>query len=292
MGIISRIPIFIKSPDTASGDIYWGQASTVIMEDALISESGLTDDYPYLKFAIRGENGTGKNGEIFRGDKDVFESDPVTLDVSFPNGSWQLAAVPLKGWGRRDLYSYILLTAGAFISLVIGLLLWSLIRTRYALKDLAFHDALTGLPNRMLFADRFSLAVINTKRTGKLIAVMMLDLNKFKEVNDDLGHATGDILLKEVAGRLTMILRKSDTVVRYGGDEFIIMLQDIAEPYVLAEIESKIIKVFSEPFICNGKPVTIGTSIGTAIYPVDGMDMESLLKKADKLMYASKKSRR
>ncbi len=291
MGIISRIPIFIKSPNAENKDSYWGQASTVIMEDALLKEAGLTDSDQNFKFAIRGENGSGKKGRVFWGDHNVFTDNPVTLDVYFPNGTWQLAAVPVKGWGGRDFFSYLFLSAGFFISLVIGVLLWSLLRTRYALKDLAYHDALTGLPNRSLFADRFSLAVVQAKRTGKSIAIMMLDLNKFKQVNDEMGHSVGDILLGEIAVRLTVTLRESDTVVRFGGDEFIIMLQDISEPYVITEIESKIIKVFSDPFQCAGKKISIGTSIGTAVYPVDGNDMETLLKKADTLMYASKKGR-
>jgi diguanylate cyclase (GGDEF)-like protein/PAS domain S-box-containing protein len=161
-------------------------------------------------------------------------------------------------------------------------------RAEQELSHIATHDPLTGLPNRMLFIDRLKMGLAQAKRNRKKLAVLMLDLDRFKNVNDTLGHMVGDKLLIEIGHRLTRILRNSDTVARLGGDEFIILLPDTGEIKGAAEVAEKILNIFKEPFVCDGHKIISGTSIGIVIYPDDGEDADSLLKNSDTAMYIVK----
>ena len=156
------------------------------------------------------------------------------------------------------------------------------------IMHLAHHDQLTGLPNRALFFDRLKQSIQLAKRNGQREAVMFLDLDGFKRVNDTLGHDAGDLLLQEVAHRLQRILRSSDTVARVGGDEFTFVLNNIEEDENAGMIAKKIIAVLSEPFGLNGQQCQVGGSIGISIFPDDGHDFEALLKQADEAMYRAK----
>jgi diguanylate cyclase (GGDEF)-like protein/PAS domain S-box-containing protein len=153
---------------------------------------------------------------------------------------------------------------------------------------MAFHDPLTGLPNRALFNDRLTMALARAKRGRKKIAVMMLDLDKFKSINDKFGHEAGDKLLKAVAGRLEDALRKSDTIARMGGDEFIIIVPEMDKTADVTVVVNKIITLFHTPFECNGIKLPSSTSIGVAMYPEDGDNGELLMRCADIAMYNAK----
>lgn len=155
-------------------------------------------------------------------------------------------------------------------------------------KMLAYHDMLTGLPNRQLFYDRLNVSLAQAYRNLNQIALMFLDLDGFKAVNDNLGHDVGDILLKEVAGRLKKCVRETDTVARLGGDEFTVILTDINHPDNAAEVADKILKVIREPYKIAGHDVNIGTSIGISLYPSDGSTTTELVKAADMAMYRAK----
>jgi diguanylate cyclase (GGDEF)-like protein len=156
------------------------------------------------------------------------------------------------------------------------------------IRHMAYHDALTGLPNRALFNDRLTMAVSNALRTEKNAAVMMLDLDKFKQVNDVLGHKVGYLLLRGVAERLRKTLRQSDTVARMGGDEFMIILPEIAHDFDAGMVAEKIIETFQKPFNLETEELSVTTSIGVAVFPMDGKDAETLVKHADIAMYVSK----
>lgn len=180
-----------------------------------------------------------------------------------------------------------------------GNLLWRSIRYAIERKQLeqklafvATHDSLTGLPNRFLLSDRLSVAITQAERKNECLAVMMLDLDRFKEVNDSLGHSIGDELLKVVAGRLIGIIRGYDTVARLGGDEFIILLTQINEKEDACEVASRIISLFTEPFIVGQNTISVTPSIGIALYPGHGKDAETLIKNADAAMYRVKASGR
>ena len=156
----------------------------------------------------------------------------------------------------------------------------------------AYHDALTGLPNRRLFRDRLTIALAHARRTDAPLAVMFLDLDRFKDVNDTLGHSLGDELLKAVALRLKTALREEDSIARMGGDEFTILLASLKTPEDAAKIAQKILDVVAQPVRIEGTELFVTTSIGIALYPGDGDTAEALLKNADHAMYRAKEAGR
>ncbi len=152
----------------------------------------------------------------------------------------------------------------------------------------AYHDPLTGLPNRVLLNDRLSLALAQAHRKKEMLAVLFLDLDRFKQVNDIMGHARGDKVLKEVAGRIAECVGESDTVARLGGDEFTILLPQISHEEDAAKVAQKVLQAFEQPWIIDGQEFVITASIGIALYPNDGQDAETLLRHADTAMYRAK----
>ncbi|HEY9147490.1 MAG TPA: EAL domain-containing protein [Gammaproteobacteria bacterium] len=160
------------------------------------------------------------------------------------------------------------------------------------LDHMAHHDPLTDLPNRNLLADRLAQAVHRAERTGNHVAVLFIDLDRFKNVNDTLGHPSGDLLLQDVARRLQHMLRLEDTVARLGGDEFIVVVEDIERPDFAESVASKIIDVIAAPFTINGQELFIGASIGISLYPTDGNNPSNLIKYADTAMYQAKEKGR
>ncbi len=149
----------------------------------------------------------------------------------------------------------------------------------------AYHDILTDLPNRVLFKDRLGLAVIQAKRNRCGLAVMFIDLDKFKLVNDTLGHVKGDELLQQVAARLKSCLRRGDTLARLGGDEFTVVLPELREKNDATVIAEKFLETFRQPFVLEGSEFHISASIGISIYPDDGESIDELLRHADMAMY-------
>ncbi|MFM1891342.1 MAG: hypothetical protein RLZ44_419 [Pseudomonadota bacterium] len=158
------------------------------------------------------------------------------------------------------------------------------------LDHLAHHDTLTGLPNRLLFRDRLEHALQFAERDGLMNAVLFLDLDRFKKVNDTLGHAAGDLLLLAVARRLRQLLRASDTMARLGGDEFAILIERIEQRNDITRLGEKILAALEQPFEIEGRQLHIGTSIGIAITPLDGRDPDTLTRAADTAMYAAKQA--
>jgi diguanylate cyclase (GGDEF)-like protein len=155
------------------------------------------------------------------------------------------------------------------------------------LITMANYDALTGLANRSLFESRLDMALARSRRSGEPVGTLFLDLNGFKQVNDTFGHENGDTLLKEVGARLIKTLRECDTVARFGGDEFAVLIEDAASPQHYAIVAQKIIDALTPPFILNGTNVEIGISIGIAIGTLN-MEADTLMKQADEAMYRAK----
>ena len=156
------------------------------------------------------------------------------------------------------------------------------------MSRLAQHDSLTDLPNRMLFNDRLTQAISLAVRQGKQLAVMFVDLDHFKKINDSLGHGVGDKLLQSVAGRLVSSVRRTDTVSRLGGDEFVVLLSQVEHGEDAAFSARKILRALAAPHIIDGRSLDINVSIGVSTYPSDGPDAESLMNKADTAMYEAK----
>ncbi|MEO8170294.1 MAG: CHASE domain-containing protein [Oxalobacteraceae bacterium] len=207
--------------------------------------------------------------------------------------------------------SRLIAIAGAGLSLLLTLLCWTLLSGRARAMALAQemtvearksearfrhqaqHDTLTSLPNRALFSDRLEQALAQAKRHDKRLALMFIDLDAFKPINDTMGHHVGDFLLKEVAARMQLHVRASDTVARIGGDEFVVLLPSIEEPQdalVLAEV---IRRAINQPFeMPNGKVLNVSSSIGVAVYPENGVDEIQLSRNADSAMYCAKQKGR
>ena len=159
------------------------------------------------------------------------------------------------------------------------------------LKQHAFFDPLTGLANRLLLVDRFQLAMQHAKRSRRQFAVLMIDLNKFKGINDTYGHAAGDTVLTTVAQRLVSAVRASDTVARLGGDEFALIIESVSEREQIATLGQKLVDMLTEDVALNsGDVVSVGASIGIAWYPKDGENLKDILDVADQAMYFCKTS--
>ncbi len=165
-------------------------------------------------------------------------------------------------------------------------------KTQADYEYLASHDTLTDLPNRILFQDRLKGALHRARREGHGIAVLFLDIDRFKNINDSLGHALGDQLLKAAAARLSALLRSGDTVARLGGDEFVLILDQIREPRNAAVFAQKLLSAFDDPIMINGHVLHITVSVGISLYPDDGADVDVLVRNADAAMYRAKEEGR
>jgi len=183
----------------------------------------------------------------------------------------------------------------AIMLLALGLISWLFAKQALQKKQveellrlMAYSDSLTGLPNRNTFQSVLKVEIAHSKRYKRRIAVMFLDLDGFKQVNDTFGHGVGDELLKYVAQKLRASVREGDTVARLGGDEFTILLTQVLRDDDALKVANKIISLFKEPVEINGKMLKIGTSIGIAVYPRDGNDPDTLVKHADEAMYRAK----
>ena len=221
--------------------------------------------------------------------------------IAVGNRTWTVATTALPGFELRMQSDRprLILQAGISISLMIALLIWLFLDDRArALQtadqalQLALYDALTGLPNRKLLDERLKVALSAAQRKQCRVALLFIDLDKFKPVNDNYGHAYGDLLLKEVAKRLRACMRESDTASRLGGDEFVAVLPDIGSRADAATVAEKILHQLTQPYEISGHTFHISASIGAAIYPEDGADGKALTKSADMAMYTAKNSGR
>ena len=158
----------------------------------------------------------------------------------------------------------------------------------YRMQHQAFHDPLTGLPNRALLNDRLALAIAQAQRTSRRVAVLFLDLDRFKSINDLHGHDNGDRVLQEVARRFSAPLRSADTLARLGGDEFVAIIPQVDTPLAIAAVVDKLQAALLPPFSIDGCGVHLGVSVGCAVFPDDGLSPEALLESADAAMYQHK----
>lgn len=261
------------------------------------------------------------NAEELDIDIEIYDGDAVRRDTlmydTYPNASatntskplttierieiakhgWTVAMAALPAFEQRLEHGRpgLILRSGISISLLLALLAWVFLDDKaraFQAADqaiqLALYDPLTGLANRKLMAERLQQAVATAKREQARLAVLFIDLDKFKPVNDELGHAVGDLLLKEVAMRLQRGMRESDTVARLGGDEFVVLLTHIHDRHSAQVAAEKMLQALLQPFDVAGHHLHIGGSIGVALYPENGLDPNALIKNADKAMYAAK----
>jgi diguanylate cyclase (GGDEF)-like protein/PAS domain S-box-containing protein len=232
---------------------------------------------------------------ILEGDRAFVEEQFTSLSLENPVVTYEHRIMLPDGeirwqqWTNRAIFD----ERGHFIEFQsVGRDITEWVRAEEQLVYIATHDALTGLPNRRLFNDRLALELAHAHRNQQKLAVMLLDLDHFKDVNDALGHSVGDKLLQAVAHRLKSLLRKSDTVARVGDDEFMLILPGIAREYHAAKVAHKILTAVRRPFVLDGHELNITTSIGIAMYPENGEDPDTLMKNADIAMYRTKEQGR
>jgi diguanylate cyclase (GGDEF)-like protein len=262
--------------------------------DYLLLVPSVNQDDPTVSLAVNEWDGVRR----FTGANQLYGY-PLVVIVGLSETE-QLAAV------RHSAQVY-LWRAGAGSALVVlfaavlGRMSWQLARGRVresAVKlqhaqrigYLAYHDELTALPNRTLFTKLLSQAISQSQRHHRQLAIEFIDLDRFKQINDTLGHEAGDQLLQEVAGRLKACLRDSDAVARLGGDEFVVLLTELEEEKYAATVARKINSLIAEPFVLLGQEFRVTASIGISIYPTDGMDEQTLKKNADIAMYHAKEA--
>jgi diguanylate cyclase (GGDEF)-like protein len=159
------------------------------------------------------------------------------------------------------------------------------------MQHMAYHDQLTGLPNRILFREKLALSLAKAKASQDMLAVIFLDLDRFKIINDTLGHYIGDLALKLIADRLIKSVRSSDVVARMGGDEFTVALPNVAHEQDVLKILGKMITSLEEPLLFDGREFIVSASVGMAMHPRDGQDVDALLRVADTAMYMSKRNK-
>jgi len=283
-GIISRKPVFLQRGGEPR---YWGFISIVVDADKLFTELQALQPGA-VQLAIRGRDGLGADGEVFFGNPEVFAMAPLTMTVTLPHGSWLLAAVPREGWRLALEIPVFIQYGGYLLALLLGGLIYLTLRSYREATLLARHDPLTGLPNRRLFSERLLQCQEESQRYHRRGALLLLDLDQFKPVNDSHGHHLGDLVLKEVSMRLIRVLRRSDTVSRIGGDEFLVMLPQVSSTRAPKIVAEKLIQSLCQPIEVNGMEIRIGVSIGITLFPLAGLDQAQLIAQADVAMYQAK----
>ncbi|WP_299183800.1 EAL domain-containing protein [uncultured Neptuniibacter sp.] len=291
--LIARIPVFIGK----ERDQLWGIISGVIDDQNLFQRAGIDKRLWGLDIAIRGRDGSGQEGAVFYGDSSTFHPDAVTVDVVLPTGRWQMAAYTDGGWQVTGSQVKTYWLIALLISLATAMAAY-LIAKNYREKLEAIetanyranYDVLTGLSNRYHFNQQLKLMIQEHRRHRQIFALFFIDLDYFKEVNDNWGHPAGDTLLKQFAGRMTGIVRSDDLVARLAGDEFVIVLKDLESATQAELLAEKLQLELGEPYFIDGQYLSVTHSLGIAMYPDDGVDMEQLLQNADRAMYEAKRA--
>lgn len=292
-GVVGRMPVFIHSESGQRR--FWGMLSTVMHTDALYQAAGLNDSGSGLEVGIRGKDGKGSRGEIFFGDASIFDRQAVTVNVTVPGGHWQLGAIPIEGWSIASAPIWMISFLGLMNIALIGACYYARRshetrqeRSEQHILHLAYHDSLTGLPNRAQFTQMLKRELDFARQNQSRIAVLLLDLDYFKQINDMLGHAVGDRFLREVARRLEQCLRKNDFVARLGGDEFAILQHNPNSIQDISVLGRKLIDLLAQPYIVDQTRIQSGASIGIACWqPGQSTDID-LLEQADTALYEAK----
>ncbi|MFC5402884.1 EAL domain-containing protein [Cohnella soli] len=308
IGFLSRQSIF-------QGSKFWGFVSIVLDASPIMEEADLYNQNKGIDIAVRANN------LVLLGDPKLFESPELIERVYLPEGFWEIAAEP-KSAKLNSIQSKIRVIqtiCASFVLLAIYFVyvqltqkakLRSLVQDRtmhleqakdelnhqlklleskeQALRHMAYHDAITGLYNRTYFNEHLTIQIDESAAANQPFAILFLDLDYFKMINDSIGHTNGDILLGEVARRLTGAITNGQTISRIGGDEFTIIVPEISDREQVKEVAMRVHELFQHPFILKGTEYFISPSIGVALFPEHGQDVTTLIRNADLAMYRAK----
>lgn len=292
--IIARIPIFVPAFAGAgeSARTYWGVGSVVFEEEAMLAAADLKPVMLGYEIALQIPASGEREALVILGDPAVFDADAARLDVELPGATrWQLAAFPQSGWMQMSKELWLALIAGYGATLIVAVMGFLVVFEMVRARQLAHHDPLTGLPNRRLLEDRMEQLANLSDRSGLGFQVFFVDLNAFKPINDQHGHAIGDQMLVEIGQRLRAMTRRADTVARIGGDEFVVLTPGTMAQADVTLFSRRLAATVSEPMQLGDITVTVRASVGIASYPQDAKTILELLELADTRMYAQKKER-
>lgn len=284
--MIARQPVFLHR-DGASDEQFWGFVVVVVHLPELLRGAHLADtlgsDVAYRLTR------PGNAGDVI----DIMQSEPGSLGqpvqagIIVPGGQWLLEVAPVAGWG--DMFGRIEFW-GMLVAVAVGTAMFHLLlRQQRSLAEMALYDPLTGLANRVHFRERANFAFNHARRHRLHVAVLFIDLDGFKLINDRHGHDVGDALLREVAQRMLAHVRSVDTVARVGGDEFVVVLSGLASTTEHEGVRTKLETVLRRPHVVDGRRLRVGVSLGASVYPDHGETLDELVAQADRSMYRSKR---
>lgn len=295
MGMVGRLPVFLNR---AWGDpLFWGFTGVLLRFPEVLEPANLyrlkAQGYDYALWRIHPDT---KQRQVLAEEGRLLldRKGPVHRSLKIAQSEWVLSLEPRLGWGN-PWRVFLRGIAGLVFSLLVGTLVLLLQQSRAsarALERMAHFDILTGLPNRALLQDRMERALDSARRKGARVGVCFLDLDGFKGVNDTLGHEAGDDLLREIARRFLGCLREEDTVARMGGDEFVLLLEDLESREECEGVLARVLGVAKTPFLLCGREGRVSASIGVTLFPRDAQDPDTLLRRADRSMYEAKRQGR
>jgi diguanylate cyclase len=284
-GLVSRTPVFLD------GGRYWGLLTLVIDSPALFADLGL-EASTAVRFGLRWQRPAEERGRLICCDSAAFDADPVLHEIPVPGGSWQMAAAPVDGWQAGTLQLQWYRAGGHFFALIVAALIFLVLEERRRVARMALHDQLTGLPNRHAFKTLLRQRLQKAGRDGDSFALLYVDLDGFKAVNDHHGHGRGDEVLETLAKRMAATLSSGETIARVGGDEFIVLMPGIGDREKARQRIQPMVQAVRRPIEGLGPEEKLDASVGVAIYPDDGASAEALMQKADLSMYEGKRRAR
>ena len=303
IGLLALMPYFSRQAGS-SRPVVAGFAVAVIKLDEMINLKGWNAEDSQLIFQLTDPLGTSGKQLLFRsnapmGDFTALPSDQIAWSQTIPvaDRQWQLSVyIPEGGAAASGVpASWWVGIAGFLLAALIQLMMLGITGRSAQLKAaheelsrLALYDPLTGLPNRTLFFDRLHMDLRHTSREAKRHALLFIDLDRFKEINDAFGHSAGDQVLREAARRMQNLVRENDTVARMGGDEFLVLLHDVGEASAALRVAEKLLESLCQPIYWRGEALPMNCSIGLAVFPDHAIDQEGLIRAADAAMYRAK----
>ncbi len=280
-GLINRTPVYLRDGR------YWGLLSVVIDSDSLFALLGdeITEG---RRFALRWQASSLRAGQPVAGEPSVFEQDHVSLAFPVPGGEWELAVTSRSSQdaGLNQLRWY--RAGGHLFALLVASLLFIALRERRVIAQLALTDQLTGLPNRRAFQRQLARAIRHAQRQDVPFALVYVDLDGFKAINDRSGHAHGDRILRILSERMRRALDKQAMLARIGGDEFVFLLPDVGDVSTANDRSEPAVLAVRQSIEGLDADISLDATVGVAIYPADGQSAEALLSTADGRMYEAK----